>query len=151
MRRQNGAKRQYKRIQRETAARGTCRGLLLYYWARCCACVPQLCPAMADPVPPPPASSVRDPGATARRFSSGSSSFFFFVYFFFLLVIYMAISIYHYIYNYISIYMYLCIYISIYLSIYSPPVAACGGCCAYTYTHTSARRSDQTTATPGAS
>ena len=46
-------------------------------------------------------------------------------------------------------YLYLCLSLSIY--IYSPPVAACGGCCAYTCKRKGARRSDQTTATPGAS
>lgn len=45
--------------------------------------------------------------------------------------------------------MYLSIYLS--MSIYGYPVAACGGCCAYTCKRKGARRSDQTTATPGAS
>lgn len=153
MRRQNGAKRQYKRIQRETAARGIRRGLLLYYWGVLlrlwAAAMPDLYAAYAA------ASSVQCLGhrGDGAAFPAWIGVFFFFACFFFLLVIYYISYTYSYIYNYISIYVsIICVYIylSIYLYICPPLLALAAAAAPHMNTRTSARRADHTTATPGA-
>lgn len=144
MRRQNGNKRPYIRTQRETAARGMRRGLLLYYWG---ALLRLWAGAFPDPMPhmpPPPVSGVqgdRDGGAVCP---ARICVFFFFACFFFLLVIYIAI------YIIIYLYMYL-LYVSIYIYLYMSPLLALAAAAApHMHTRTSARRADHTTATPGA-
>lgn len=131
MRRQNGVKRQYKRIQRNTAARGIRRGLLLYYWGVLlrlwAAAMPDLYPHM----PPPPVSGAQG-GRGRRRAVFRPDLRLFLLCLFLLFISYFYYTIYIIIYPYMYL-LYICVYISIY--IYTP-VGACGSRCApYEHAH----------------
>ena len=145
MRRQNGVKRQYKRIQRNTAARGIRRGLLLYYWGVLlrlwAAAMPDLYPHM----PPPPVSGAQG-GRGRRRAVFRPDLRLFLLCLFLLFISYFYI---YYIYNYISIYVSI-IYMCLYIYLYIPLLALATAAAPHMNTRTSARRADHTTATPGA-
>lgn len=112
MRRQNGAERPYKRIQRKQQPGAYAAGCFYISCACCGAYGPELCPAMSDPVPPPPAS--RRPGYRG----DGATCPAWIVVLFLLCLFLLFISYYIAIYLFLIIDIYIIIYLSIYLSIY---------------------------------